>query len=96
MSKPAPPLADSFLDQVSRSHPDFQMQLACALGRNDNPDRLAHLRALTSRFPDEPTLCAAILEFDTERDVQLNRPEEESLTGPSSYNPRYPLSVITV
>ena len=66
---------------VAAQHPgDYSLQYAAAEGRT-NAETLAHLRALTTRFPEQPSLYANILRYETLGNVHLFRPENARLTG---------------
>jgi hypothetical protein len=74
--------------RIAAAHPDdYLLQLAAAFTHplDAPPARLPAkpLRALTSRFPDRPSLYAAILRMASQGEVTLVRPEEFELMGES-------------
>jgi hypothetical protein len=66
---------------VAAQHPeDYSLQYAAAKGRM-NTETLVRLRALTTRFPGQPSLYANILRYELTGTVHLFRPENARLTG---------------
>ncbi|MCW3100485.1 MAG: hypothetical protein JWL77_6103 [Chthonomonadaceae bacterium] len=81
-------LANLRLQETAARHPEeFPMQFAAALvvppagGSLTSETKVKRLRALVERFPDRPTLYAAILRFATQNQVRIERDEERILTG---------------
>ena len=66
---------------------DFQVQFAAAVavpsaeGSLPAALKVQRLRALVERFPDRPTLYAAILRFATQEQIRAERAQESILTG---------------
>ncbi len=75
--------------ETARRHPnDLALQFADAViasseqGHATLDIRLRRLRELTRRFPERPTLYAAILRFATRDQVRIERGEEGGQSGP--------------
>jgi hypothetical protein len=75
------------LETAARHPEDFPLQFAAALvvpptgGSLTSEIKVQRLRALVARFPDNPTLYAAILRFATLNQVRIERDEERIVTG---------------
>jgi len=83
-----------FQETAARQPDDFPLQFANALAVPSPGESLTseikvrRLRLLAARFPDRPTLYAAILRFATQNQVRAERDEEDILTGPSGKHSR--------
>jgi hypothetical protein len=84
---PSPPASFSTrrretLRTLAQDHPnDAPIQLAYALqttvgGKQANAERLAQLRALTTRFPNQPALYAHALRYATQYEIHIDRDKE--------------------
>lgn len=78
------------LDRIAAANPTYQIQFACAMSQASAADRIGRLRAMEARFPNEPSLYAALLVSRTIGEVRVNRREDDLFTGGSNYRSPYP------
>lgn len=80
LAERAPKLSSRRLDQIAEVSPAYRIQFACALYPPYAGERLTRLRAMKARFPNDPSLYAALLQNEANSDVRFDRPEEDLLT----------------
>ncbi len=77
---------------AARRPNDYALQYAAAAGKT-NAETLAQLRALTAKFPRQPSLYANLLRYEMLGGFHLLRPEAAWLTGENTSKDYHPLPV---
>lgn len=88
---------DRQLEAIAKHHPnDLQIQLGYALLRSEQDPGLRsgakRLRALLSRFAENPTFCATLMRYMTLGEVMVRRKEAAWPTSGGSVSTHYPPS----